>query len=130
MEKTYKELGEKNRPERWMTVYALEKFGVPAVDYLHEALADNDKWVRYAAIDALGMIGDRRSVEHLIRLLREDQDQDVRFASAHALGRIGDPGAAPALMQVANGDNAFIGIAAEEALARLPAVDTKPGGKA
>lgn len=44
MEKIFQELQDKNQPERWTRVIALEKFGKPAVDYLHKALDDEDKW--------------------------------------------------------------------------------------
>jgi HEAT repeat protein len=129
MEKTFSELKDKSKPDRWKAVIALEKFGAPAVDYLHKALADEDKWVRYAAADALGNLGDKRSVDYLTRLLA-DQDQDVRFASAEALGKIGDPKASHALMQTCNGDNCFVRIAAEEALAKLAPADKQPSGTA
>ena len=129
MEKTFSELKDKSKPDRWKAVIALEKFGVPAVDYLHKALDDEDKWVRYVAVDALGNIGDRRSVDHLTKKL-SDLDQDVRFATAMALGNIGDPKASHALMQTCNGDNCFVKIAAEEALAKLAGADKQTPGAA
>ncbi len=118
MDKIFNELKDKNQPERWTRVIALEKFGKPAVDYLHKALDDEDKWVRYMAADALGNIGDVRSIERLIPLLN-DQDQDVRFATAYALGNIGHPNAEKALTQTCTRDNCFVKVAAEEALAKL-----------
>jgi hypothetical protein len=45
--------------------------------------------VRYAAVEALGKIGDSRAVEPLIAALK-DWDQDVRYAAVEALGKIGD----------------------------------------
>jgi len=118
MEKIFLELKDKNQPERWTRVIALEKFGKPAVDYLHKALDDDDKWVRYMAADALGNIGDVRSIERLIPLLN-DQDQDVRFATAFALGNIGHPSAEDALTKTCSRDNCFVKVAAEEALAKV-----------
>jgi HEAT repeat protein len=118
MEKIFLELKDKNQPERWTRVIALEKFGKPAVDYLHKALDDDDKWVRYMAADALGNIGDVRSIERLIPLLN-DQDQDVRFATAFALGNIGHPSAEDALTMTCSRDNCFVKVAAEEALAKV-----------
>jgi HEAT repeat protein len=120
MDKIFHDLNDKNQPERWTRVIALEKFGKPAVDYLHKALDDEDKWVRYMAADALGNIGDIRSIERLIPLLN-DQDQDVRFATAYALGNIGNPSAEIALAQTCSKDNCFVKVAAEEALAKLNA---------
>ena len=118
MEKTFNQLKDKNRPERWMSVVALGNFGTPAVDYLHKALHDDDKWVRYMAADALGNIGDVRSIDPLVKLL-DDNDQDVRFATAYALGTIGHHSAASALQKTCEKDNCFVKIAAEEALLKL-----------
>lgn len=129
MEKTFSELKDKSKPDRWKAVIALEKFGAPAVDYLHKALDDEDMWVRYAAVDALGNIGDRRSVDHLAKKLA-DPEQDVRFATAEALGKIGDPKASHALMQTCNADNCFVRVAAEEALAKLAPADKQSPGTA
>jgi HEAT repeat protein len=118
MQKIFLELEDKSQHERWTRVIALEKFGKPAVDYLHKALDDDDKWVRYMAADALGNIGDVRSVERLIPLLN-DQDQDVRFATAYALGNIGHPSAKDALTRTCTRDNCFVKVAAEEALEKV-----------
>ena len=111
-------LNNKASPERWQSVIALEQLGKPAMDYLVHALKDEDKWVRYAAADALGNIGDQNSVEPLISLLR-DEDQDVRFVTADALGRLGNPNATGALYNTCLHDNGFVKIAAEEALAKI-----------
>jgi HEAT repeat protein len=53
------------------------------------ALKDNDWWVRRDAAEALGEIGDARTVEPLIAVLK-DKDRDVRWHAASALGEIGD----------------------------------------
>ena len=111
-------LKDKNKPDRWQYVIALEKVGEPAVEYLIQALKDDDKWVRFLAVDALGHIGDGCCVEPLIGMLK-DADQDVRFASAEALGRLGNPKALPALEETCVGDNCFVKIAAEESVASL-----------
>jgi HEAT repeat protein len=118
MDKIFHELKDKNQPERWTRVIALEKFGKPAIEYLHKALDDEDKWVRYMAADALGNIGDVRSIERLIPLL-DDNDQDVRFATAYALGNIGHPSASEALTRTCTRDNCFVKVAAEEALLKV-----------
>jgi HEAT repeat protein len=118
MQNCIETLNNKASPERWQSVVALEKMGKPAVEYLVLALKDEDKWVRYAAADALGNIGDSHVVDHLIGLLN-DGDQDVRFVSAEALGKLGDPKATGALQQTCSHDNGFVKIAAEEALAKI-----------
>jgi HEAT repeat protein len=132
MDKIFHELKDKNQPDRWMRVGDLEKFGKPAVDYLHKALDDEDKWVRYMAADALGNLGDIRSIDRLIPLL-DDQDQDVRFATAYALGNIGHPSATEALTRAYIRDNGYVKVAAEEALAKVEEAQkssAKPGGEA
>jgi HEAT repeat protein len=118
MQKIIETLNNKASPERWQSVIALESMGKPAVEYLVHALKDDNKWVRFTAADALGNIGDPRSVDHLIGMLN-DEDQDVRFATAEALGKLGDPKATDALKQTSIRDNGFVKIAAEETLAKI-----------
>jgi HEAT repeat protein len=118
MQKYIEILNNKASPERWQSVTALEKMGKPAVEYLVLALKDENKWVRFAAADALGNIGDSGSVDHLIGMLN-DGDQDVRFVTAEALGKLGDPRATDALKQTSIQDNGFVKIAAEEALQKI-----------
>jgi len=118
MKAEIEKLNNQASPDRWQSVVALEKAGKPAVEYLVTALKDTDKWVRYAAADALGNIGDSASVGPLIGLLG-DHDQDVRFATAEALGKIGDPRACSPLEQTCSADNGYVKIAAEEALAKI-----------
>jgi HEAT repeat protein len=101
-------------PGRWQSVVTLEKVGKPAVDYLLTLLKDPDKWVRYAAADTLGDIGDSASVGPLIRLLG-DHDQEVRLASVQALEKIGDPGIRHPLDKAFRTDNGTVKISAEGA---------------
>jgi len=125
MEKKIQELKNKANPERWRAAINLGNYGEQAIDHLHEALSDEDKWVRYFAVDTLGDIGHRKSVDPLIQMLL-DADQDVRWVTAAALGKIGDPRAAHALRQAYTSDNAFVKIFIEEALDKLAAEDMRP----
>ena len=111
-------LAKKDNLERWKNVVDLEKFGQPATEFLVQALADDDRWVRYLAADALANIGATNSVDSIISLLR-DPDQDVRFAAAAALGKLGDPKAIKSLQEVIERDNGYVKIAAEESLEKL-----------
>ena len=111
-------LNNKASPERLQSVIALERLGKPAVDSLVYGLKDEDKWVRYAASDALGNIGDQDSVDPLIGLLR-DGGQDVRFVTADTLGRLGNPKATGALFNLCVHNKGFIKIAAENAPAKI-----------
>jgi len=115
-------LAKKDNLERWKNVVDLEKFGQPATEFLVQALADNDRWVRYLAADALANIGATNSVDSIVSLLR-DPDQDVRFAAAAALGKLGDPKAIKSLQEVLKRDNGYVKIAAEESLEKLSPQD-------
>jgi HEAT repeat protein len=120
LEEDVRNLQDGSNPNRWKCTEALDTLGKPVVDYLIHALKDPNKWVRYVAADALGNIGDPCSVEHLIEAMK-DRDQDVRFAVTGALGKVGSGNAhaIEALTQACNGDNCYVRIAAEEALALL-----------
>ena len=111
-------LAKKDNLERWKNVVDLEKFGQPATEFLVQALADDDRWVRYLAADALANIGATNSVDSIVSLLR-DPDQDVRFAAAAALGKLGDPKAIKSLQEVLKRDNGYVKIDAEESLEKL-----------
>jgi HEAT repeat protein len=118
MQNTVAALKNKENRERWKNVVDLEKFGQPAAEFLVQALADEDRWVRYLAADALANIGATNSVDSLISLLR-DPEQDVRFAAAAALGKLGDPRAIKSLQEVLKRDNGYVKVAAEEALVMI-----------
>jgi len=63
---------------------ALEKIGGPAVDSLISALKNERETARKLAARALGAIGDRRSLNSLVGLLR-DEDKDVQSDVKRAL---------------------------------------------
>lgn len=117
-EKTFQKLMDKANAERWKYAVELGTHGKAAVDLLINSLKDEDKWVRYLVVDALGNIRDPKVVDPLIAALK-DLDQDVRFVAAEALGRTGDSKAIAALEKTCSGDNCYVRIAAEEALDRL-----------
>jgi HEAT repeat protein len=78
----------KNRsPDTLKSLDALEKFTLPIIDYFTKALNHEDKWVRYLAAEALGSIGNQRSIEPLNQL-RVDTDPDLRLVSFQALKNI------------------------------------------
>ena len=59
----------KRSPDTIKSLEALEKFTLPIVEHFINALNNEDKWVRYLAAEALGNMGDIRSIEPL-NLLR------------------------------------------------------------
>jgi HEAT repeat protein len=78
---------DKRSPDTEKSLEALEKFSLPIVEHLIRSLDDEDKWVRYLAAEALGNLGDLRSVVHLDQL-RSDKDPDLRFISGQSLSKI------------------------------------------
>ena len=65
MEFTHDEEVGKRSPDTEKSLEALEKFTLPIIEHLINALNDEDKWVRYLAAEALGNLGDLRAVAHL-----------------------------------------------------------------
>jgi HEAT repeat protein len=120
---------------------SLVEWGEPAVQWLIEALRDEDGDVSWHAASALGEIGDARAVEPLIKALRDnssaakalvnigdaraveplikalgDKDSDVRQRGAEALGEIGDERAVEPLIAALSVDGAYVRYSAAEAL--------------
>jgi hypothetical protein len=56
--------------------------------------------IRWSAADALGNIGDRNSVQNLLKIFLDDKDEFVRGSAALALGKIGDTSVVPMLNEV------------------------------
>jgi len=67
-----------------------------AVEALVKVL-DRDPWLRFAAVHALGEIGDQRAVSALAPLV---EDESVRGVVIHAMGKIGSPEALAFLFRV------------------------------
>jgi len=87
MEYIYGEQMNKRSPDTIKSLEAIEKFTLPIVEHFTNALNNEDKWVRYLAAEALGNMGETRSIEHL-NLLRSDNDPDLRFVSGQSLIKI------------------------------------------
>jgi len=97
---------------------AVVGLGAPAVPALIQALGDRDLYVRCAAVEALGELGDLQAVPALIQALG-DRDLYVRRVAAEALGKLGDPQAVPVLIQALGDWNEAVRRAAAEALGKL-----------
>ncbi|MGH9960223.1 MAG: HEAT repeat domain-containing protein, partial [Pyrinomonadaceae bacterium] len=79
----------------------------------------NDFVLRAAAV-ALGQIGSRAGLPALVAVLEDETTtDDVRREAARALGLIGDPAAEPALRRVLMARDAYLSLAAQEALRRI-----------
>ena len=78
---------------RFGAAVGLGFLGCPeAVDpIITHALFDEDRGVRWRAVEALGSIGDRRAVRPLLRIIEnEHEDPDAREAAFAALNKIGN----------------------------------------
>ena len=87
---------------------ALGNMGEPACDPLLRILDFPKVNVRLGAIDALGELKNPRSVDNLIRKLKDDTDNEVRWAASIALGQIGDQRAIPALEEALKDDDRYV----------------------
>ncbi len=60
---------------------------VSSVPVLLTALDDSEEWVRFSAVEGLGLIGDRRSLSALLKLIETDSGL-IKDAAIDAAGRI------------------------------------------
>jgi len=90
MEALLADLKNGNRVARFEAVKSLRRLYDPcAIEPLIEALKDEFYWVRAMVAEALGIIGDKRAIEPLEYVLKnEDEDNYVRGNAAIALGRL------------------------------------------
>ncbi|MAC26813.1 MAG: hypothetical protein CMH59_10095, partial [Myxococcales bacterium] len=72
--------------------------GARALAALRDLAGQGDPAVRAYAALGLGRAEDRRSLDRLEQLLREDRSPQVRAAAAWAIGRLGDEAQVPALV--------------------------------
>ncbi len=91
--------------------------GRPAVAGLLEALEDELWVVREAAAQALGLIGDLRAVEPLLRKAKADRDMGVRESCIKALGEFGDARSVDVLVEAVLDPTTRL--AATEALSKI-----------
>jgi hypothetical protein len=104
-------------PEKF-TLPPLQALGRHVVPLLVQALQDEAWWVRKAACEALGKIGDPQAIPHLAQAL-QDEAWEVRAAACEALGAIGDPQAIPPLLQALQDEAWWVRKAACEALGAI-----------
>ena len=104
---------------QWRAADALGTMGEPACDPLLRILDYPKVNVRLGAIDALSGIKSPRSVDDLVRKLKDDHDDEVRWAAALALGQIGDPRAVPALEEALRDEDRYVRYGAVKSLETL-----------
>jgi HEAT repeat protein len=95
--------------------------GVEAVAF---ALTDEEREVALAAVRALGRLrnqdGSIAGISHLLELVEHSEDEALVAAAVQALGDTGDVRALSALRPLVKSGAAMAGVAAVEALGRLP----------
>ncbi|MDL1967043.1 MAG: HEAT repeat domain-containing protein [Deltaproteobacteria bacterium] len=90
-----------------------------SVEALVALLNEEDKEIKTASCDALGMIKNAKAVRHLIRIL---QDKDVRLTAIWALGNIEDKSAVPALTTLLDDKDKYVSSNAANALKKIGSV--------
>ena len=91
-ERSYQKLMDKGATERWKFAVELGRHGKAAVDLLIASLKDEDKWVRYLIIDALGNIQDPRVIDPLVTVgagcvTTNEQPTNTRGSRTRSPGR-------------------------------------------
>lgn len=95
------------KSQRAEAVERLVDLGPLAVGGLISQLKDPSWVVRYRSCEALGRIGDRRSVFPLREALVDEKDH-VRYMAAKALGQLGGGDSAPYLVLLLGDENACV----------------------
>jgi HEAT repeat protein len=114
-----------NPKEQVRAAHALGALGDrDAVDPLISILADDNLYVRKAAVEALAMLGDWKAADVIIASL-DDSDLYVRQAAASALGELGEMRAEEYLeARLKTESELIVRHAIKVALARLAGGDT------
>jgi HEAT repeat protein len=93
---------------------ALVAIGDGAAEQLRDALPKSTGKCRLTVIQNLGVVRDKKSVEHLVHALG-DQDRDIRLAAAWGLANIGDAGSVDVLTRAADVESPYERIKAAQA---------------
>lgn len=91
-----------NQDVRTRAANAIVDIGKTAVDHLIEALGNKNSNIRGVSATVLGMIGDKRAIDPLIKLF-DDEDEDVGYGARSALEEIGKPAVKP-LIEALSGE--------------------------
>lgn len=95
---------------------------------LTEALKDGNKAVRWAAVEALWNLGDKRAVPALIEYLEKKRAYEWgKILTMNALGSLGDPRAVDPLLRMLKSENPFLRRSGALALVRIGDEKAIPG---
>lgn len=94
---------------KWNAVVGLGNFKRDSrvLNALIYALGDSVLYIREAAIQSLGEIGDARAVPYLVPSL-QDKSFAIKHSAIRALGKIGDVQAVPFLKEIADSEDELI----------------------
>lgn len=118
-------LGHPQADVRMRAAWALGHIGAPALPMLLELSAGTDQRLRTEAIRVLGVIGEARTLNHLLAALT-DQTVEVATRAARAIGKIGDPRAYHPLVTALNHPAPDMRYEVCRALADLRIADAAP----
>jgi len=77
-----------------------------AFNALIKTLSDSSPGVRASAVNALGVMGDKRAIDPLVEVLK-DKNSEVRYITCIALKRLKDTKAVPSLIDTLKNDNTY-----------------------
>jgi len=106
-------------PRRLAAVTLGEIGAAAAIPELAAALHSTDDELVASAVRSLGKIGDVRTIDSLVELLRADKAWFVQVAAARAIAALDVPGAAHALVELLEAEEWDVRNAAAEALAKM-----------
>jgi len=120
-------IGHKHQEVRAAAVYALAELRdplatQPLIDFIRKRIGETDAFARSQAVRGLGSIGNRQSIEVLLKALTRDKSSEVRREAAQALGKIAtrdDQEVIDALHKATRTSDPYLTMAADEALALI-----------
>jgi HEAT repeat protein len=105
---------------RLMVIESLGKIGdSSSIDALVALLSEEDKEIKIAVCNVLGLIKNAEAVMPLVSIL---EDKDVRLTAIWALGNIGDKSAVPALTTLLDDKDKYVSSNAANALKKIGSV--------
>lgn len=117
IEERIAEIPYQHRDELFHNLLWLGQQGEQSITLLLDGLGSGEPKVRSNCAWVLGQIGDRRTIEFLRPLARDD-NQAVRLEAARALVGMGDVGASPALIEGLDSDKIEVRYGCHETLKR------------
>ena len=106
---------------RLMGIESLGKIGdSSSIDALAALLSEEDKEIKIAVCNVLGLIKNAEAVMPLVSIL---EDKDVRLTAIWALGNIRDKSAIPALTKLLDHQDKYVSSNATKALKKIGSVN-------